>query len=274
MIPITGLATPAALKLVDATRDQQLEMIGSSTRHARAIDTFRERVGGIETVEDLLADQDVYAFVMRAYDLEDQIFGKALVGKVLEGDITDSKALINRLTDPRMRELYTGLGFTEGGTKNANTLDPAWQEAMVDRYVEQHFINAQADQNATVGVALEFRRAAPEISTWMDVLKDADLSTLMRTALGVPSSVAQLDIDKQAELFARKFDITKLQDPAEVEKLVRKYAIISDALSGSAASNSAAVQMLSNSAAGMAGSYVPITLDISAITSLPSAPYR
>ncbi|KAA9009961.1 DUF1217 domain-containing protein [Histidinibacterium aquaticum] len=274
MIPLAGMGTQTAMRLVDATRDRQLELIESSARHSRAISTFRERIGDIQSVEDLLDDQEVYTFVMRAFDLEDQIFGKAMIGKILESDINDRKALVNRLTDPRFRELHISMGFTDAGAKNANTLDPSWQEAIVDRYVEQRFINNQAEQNEAVGIALEFRRAAPEVKTWLDVLKDKGHATFMRTALGIPEQVAQLDIDKQAELFAKKFDIAKLKDPAEVEALVRKYTAISDALDGSAVAGNAAVQMMTNLASGASRRYVPITLDITAISAKPSAPYR
>ncbi len=274
MIPLTGMSARMALSLVDATRDRQMELIQNSARDGRAIANFREKIGQVTNVDQLIADPDLYGFVMRTFDLEDQMFGKAMVRKILESDKDDPKSLVNKLTDPRFREMYDMMGFRRGGTVNTRTNLGGWQEQMVDRYLERRFINTQADQNETVGVALEYRRQAADVKNWFDVLKNSDLSRFMRRALGMPSQSVQLDIDRQAELFAQKFDIAKLSDPQEVEKLVRKFVAISDALEGAQTASNAAVQLMQGAVAAGGGQFVPITLDISAISLSGRSAYR
>lgn len=274
MISLSGLNTRMGLQMVDATRDRQLEMIRNSAQDQRAIAAFQERIGDIETVDQLMEDRELYVFVMKAFDLEDQIFGKAMIKKVLESDPDVSSSLVNRLTDPRFREMHTKLGFKEGGTRNSLTDSRFWQKSIVNRYVEQRFENTQAEQNEKIGTVLEFRRKAGDIKNWFDVLKDADLSEFMRTALGMPASVAGLDIDKQVELFAQKFDLDKLKDPAELEKLERKYVAITDAMAGVNSSTNAALALMNAAvSAGAGGQFTPITLDISIITSMPRSTY-
>jgi hypothetical protein len=245
MIPISGLPSLTALNLVDATRDKQLDLIRNSAQHKRAIEHFRANIKDVETVDQLMADQDLYAFVMRAFDLEDQIFGKGMIEKVLKSNIEESDALVNRLTDTRFREMYTELGFGTNGEGNLNTILKTWQNRMVNRYVERQFINSTWDQNETVATALEFRKAVKDIDTPYDILKDPTMTDFFRTVYGLPKQLSGLDIDKQAEIIEAKVDFDALTDPAEVEKMVRKYVAISEALSGSAAANNAAVQMLS-----------------------------
>jgi hypothetical protein len=116
MIPLGGVATPLALQIVDATRDRQMAMLRDAPQHARGIEAFREQIADITTVEQLVENREVYTFVMRAFDLEDQIFGKAMMRRMLESDITDRTSLVNRLTDPRFREMYQTLGFENDGT--------------------------------------------------------------------------------------------------------------------------------------------------------------
>ncbi|MGX9855019.1 DUF1217 domain-containing protein [Limimaricola variabilis] len=269
MISLSGLNARMGLSLVDATRDRQEELIRNAPEHKRAIAAFEERIGKVETVDQLLEDRELYVFVMKAFDLEDQIFGKALIGKVLRSDISDSSSLVNRLTDPRFRELHKGMGFVADGKTNTKTFSDSWRAEMVDRYVGQRFESAQAEQNETVGTVLEFRRKAGDIKNWFDVLKDSELSEFMRTALGVPSQSAGLDIDKQVELFKAKLDITKLKDPAELEKLERRYVAISDAKAGVQSSSNAALTLLNAAvSAGAGGQFTPITIDITAITAL------
>lgn len=274
MISLTGLNTRMGLQLVDATRDRQIEMIRDGAQDKRAIAAFEERIGEVQSVEQLIEDRELYVFVMKAFDLEDQIFGKAMVRKILESDASKPDALVNRLTDPRFREMHKVMGFSKEGDANENTGDAAWRAQMVERYVGQRFESAQAEQNEKVGTVLEFRRKAGEVRSWFDILKDKDLSEFMRTALGVPASAAGLDIDKQVELFKQKFDLEKLKDPAEREKLERTYVAISDAKAGVQSSANAALSLMNAAVnAGAGGRFAPITLDISAITALPRRTY-
>jgi hypothetical protein len=270
MIPLGGVATPLALQIVDATRDRQLALLRDAPQHARGIQVFREHIADITTVEQLVENREVYNFVMRAFDLEDQIFGKALMRRMLESDITDRASLVNRLTDPRFRDMYLALGFENDGTTNGNSTDPAWREAIVDRYVETVFINDQAAQNEALGAALEFQRKAASVNTPLDILKDREMAAVVRLALGLPEEIATLDIDRQADLIRSRLDLEKLKDPAEVEKLARKYAILSDAFNGEVAARNAAVQLVSATASG---GFTPVLFDITAISSLPTRPY-
>ncbi|MHA6345253.1 DUF1217 domain-containing protein [Roseivivax sp. CAU 1761] len=262
-----------ALTLVKSTEGTARDLIRSAPQHDRAITHFRENIAKVNSVDDLMADPELYGFMMRAYDLEDQIFGKALMSKMLKSDIGDPEALVNRLTDPRFKELYKALEFGTDGVNTLKTISRKWQERVVERYVTRQFINGNETQNETVGRALEFREKAGSVSNVFDILKDRDLSKVLRTALGIPEAVAGIDIDKQAEIFKAKLDLEDLKDPEKVDKLMRRYVAISDALAGPAAlSGNAAVTLLSSAASG--GGWLPVTIDITAVSALPSNPYR
>ena len=140
----TGLLAQGPLHLHAALRGGERAILG--------------RIG-----HQLMEDQELYAFVMRAFDLEDQIFGRAMIEKVLKSNIEEPDALVNRLTDPRFREMYETLGFGKDGVGNLNTILSGWQDRMLDRYVERQFINFAEDQNSAVGTALEFRAKASEM---------------------------------------------------------------------------------------------------------------
>lgn len=272
MIPIAGLSTNVGLSLVDATRDQQLEALRGSVEHARSISAFRERIADIQSVEQLIEDRELYVFVMKAFDLEDQIFGKALIRKTLESDIDDRTSLVNRLTDPRIREMYQVLGFGPEGVGNSNTKSYIWQEQMIDRYLQTQFINDMADQNENVGIALEFRRKVGDIENPLDILKDRDMAAFIRRALGLPDEIAQVDIERQEELISARLDLSKLKNPVEVEKLVRKYVALSDALDPQGVFQNASVLLMQN-AVNAGGIVNPIPLDISSVISAPIRPY-
>jgi hypothetical protein len=273
MISIFGTSSSLGLKITDATRADQLETLRNSAQHGRLIDAFKERISDVETVDQLVDDYELYSFVMKAFDLEDQIFGKALIKKMLKSNASESDALVNRLTDVRFREMYNELGFGENGVGNTNTLNSAWKSQMVDRYLERTFDNAQADQNQTVGAALEFRRKAAQIDSPFDILKDKEMTIFMRRVLGLPDAISGLDIDRQAKLLEDAYDLDKLQDPEEVERLVQRYVTISDALDGRASASNPVVQMMAN-AVSARQNFTPITLDITSIQLSGHRAYR
>ncbi|OWU83199.1 hypothetical protein ATO6_20385 [Oceanicola sp. 22II-s10i] len=271
MISVSGMPTLTALKLVDATEAKQHELIRNQPQHARAISHFYENIESVESVDDLMADPELFGFVMRAFDLEDQIFGKAMMEKILKSNIEEEDALVNRMADTRFRALYEEMGFGTDGVGNINTILTRWQDRMVERYVDRHFLNANMEENATLGTALDFRRKVADIEGPLDILKDSKMSKFFRTVYGMPSQMAGLDIDKQIEIINRKVDFEALKDPEEVEKLVTRFIALSDALSGVATANSGALQMLTASATG---NFNYAVLDIESVVSSGFSGYK
>lgn len=266
MLSISGMSSQLALKLLDATQTRELQVIQDGPANARAIQKFKDQVASITNAKDLVKNYDVYSFVMQAYNLKDQMFGKAMIQKILESDKSQTGSLINKMTDSRFTTFYDAMGFTANGTQNSNFADPTWQDKVVQRFVQQTYINDEAKQNATVGVALEFRQKAPLVKTWYDILKDKNMGAFMRRVLNVPDAVVNQPLDKQVGIFQQKYDITKLQNPAEVQTLVQKYVIMSDVQNAAATlANNPAVSLITDAVNSGSGAYVPATLDISAI---------
>lgn len=269
VLSISGLGSQLALNLLDRTEDRQMELLRDDPRHKRAAEAFRERVGAITSPQEFVADFEVYSFVMRAYDLEDQIFGRGLIRKMLESDPSDSTALINRLTDSRFGELHGALRFTTAdGPQQPDFNNPFWQQAIVDRYFERTYINETAEQNSTVGTVLEFREKVGEIDNWFDVLKDGEMTEFFQVALSLPSEMSGLDVDKQRDILEKKYALEKLADPEERDRLISRYVAISDALNPQTpTATSTGLQVLQSAVAGFnSWQFIDITLSIEPIT--------
>lgn len=265
MISISGMSTSVVLRLVNATEEKDQALLRDQPQHAREIEYFLENIGSVESVEDLTDDYRLYSFVMKAYDLEDQIFGKAMMEKILKSDIDDRTSLVNRLTDSRFTDFHRAMGFSADGESNLNTIDASWKTAMVDKYVDTQWVNGKADENETLGTVLEFRRKASSISSAYDILRDTDLSEFFRTAFGLPEAMAGIDIDRQADVINERLDLETLSDPEVVEDLVKRYVALSDAISNPALENDGAVTLLSGALNASAGNYIPAVIDIQAI---------
>lgn len=277
VLSISGLNSQLALTLIDSTRERQLESLRAEPQHARAAEQFRERIADISSPKEFVQDFEVYSFVMRAFDLEDQIFGKGMIRKILESDPTDSSSLVNRLSDSRFGELHAALGFTTAsGPQSPDFSNATWQEGIVDLYYDRAFANGYADQNETVGTVLAFREEAAELNSWYDVLKNKELTGFFQTALNLPKQMSGLEVEKQAEILADKYDLSKLSDPEERERLINRYMAISEALNPQGFSaNSAALTVLQSGGGLNSGwQFVPITLDIPPVSFGSASLYR
>lgn len=276
VLSISGLSSQLALKLIDSTHDSQIETLAGSGQHQRAAEVFRERIGAITTPAELVQDFEVYSFVMKAFDLEDQIFGKAMIRQILESDPGDKTALVNRLTDDRFSDLHTALGFTiSGGAPGTpDFTDTAWQYSIVNRYYERTLTNSYSEENENVGVALEFRSKVDDLTSWFKVLKNKDLTNFFLTALGLPKEMAAIDVDKQAELLAKSYDLEKLSDPKEQDRLVSRFLAVADVVNPQTNNVTSGALMILQNSASLGSGILRATWNISPVTFSASSLYR
>lgn len=270
MISISGLGASLALKVIDRTKESQISSIEKAPQHARAISEFRKSIEDVTTTKNFVNNYGAYNLIMKAHGLENQMFGKAMIAKILESDITDKNSLVRRLTNDSFTELHKSMGFTEAGTKIVNVKSLAWQEQMIEKYVEQTFVDQKSEEDPIVGKVLAFRQKAGDVKTWYDVLGDEDLSMVIRTALGVPQESANLDVDRQVEMLKAKMDIADLVgDPKVLESLERKFVAIAEAQSDYSSGVNPIVALFQSS-----GDYVYATIDMSLISSFNPSAYR
>ena len=270
LISIAGLNSQLGLRLTDTTRTQQLDQLQREPQNQRAVEAFREGIGSITTPKDLTDNFEVYSFVMRAFDLEDQIFGRGLMRKMLESDPDDETSLVNRLTDPRFKEIHDALGFAKPEISRPDFNSILWQEIIISKYFDQAFENGVEEQNATVGTVLKFRREAPEINNWFDVLRDRELSSFFRTALGLPDQLAGIDVDMQKKAFESKLDLSTIMDPAVQDRLINRYMAVSDIQNPPAAVSTSALSVLRSTG----GLGVIISLNVPPVSISASSLFR
>lgn len=272
MINTSGMTTMQTLTLIDRERETFKDGVRNDVTAKREIAAFRERIGSITTVDELVKDYEVFSFVLKSVGMGDQTYAKAMIKNILTSDIEDDQSLVNRLSNTKNKILFNAMEFNTDGTAGANLQDPEWVENMVGLYVDQQLIDTQAESNESVGDALTFKQKAPQLTSWFKILADESSARVMRVALGIPESVATGDIDAQKKAFEKRMNIEDLQDPEKIDKILRQYAAIEDANNNAA--RSASILTLFSSAT-TSGTFSPILIDIDAVSAWSnSAAYR
>lgn len=120
------------------SRDMPLTLSNLSKQRpvSNAAQYYQANIGKVRNVVDLLGDQRLYTYVMKAAGLEDMTYAKAFIKKVLLSDLGDPKSFANQLTDKRYADLASTFNFTTKGELTAITdiQSDLQEQAMVDLY--------------------------------------------------------------------------------------------------------------------------------------------
>jgi hypothetical protein len=82
---------------------------------------YKDNIGKVKTVDDLLNNDRLYQYAMKAYGLDDMAYAKAFMKKVLQSDLTDPNSFANKLTDKRYQEFAAAFSFSGAGTAIAQS---------------------------------------------------------------------------------------------------------------------------------------------------------
>ncbi|MFF8800956.1 MULTISPECIES: DUF1217 domain-containing protein [unclassified Methylobacterium] len=81
---------------------------------ARETAYYEAHIGAVKSVDDLLGDQRLYAYAMKAYGLEEMTYAKAFMRKVLEEGAASAASFANRLADERYTAFAKAFSFGQG----------------------------------------------------------------------------------------------------------------------------------------------------------------
>lgn len=195
-----------------------------SEYHLEQSANYARTIGNVKTIDQFLHkdNEGLLHYALQAFGLEEAADDKAFIRKILEGGIEDPASFANSQEDKAWASFAAAFDFSRLG-EQATSYNPALQPS-VDKYLRQTLEQDAGAQNEGVRLALYFERKAGEITNAYNILADKALATVVRTVLGMPDSIAQMDIDKQAKMLEQRLDLEDFQDPAKLEKFMSRFA--------------------------------------------------
>lgn len=227
------LGTVTGYKQIMKSMDRSLETVAERPDVKRQAEYYLANIRKVTSAEEFIKNDRLYTFAMKAFGLEDMIYGKAFMRKVLTEGVDGEKSFALQLADERFREFAEAFNFARYGS-TATAFDRA-QQGTVDRFVRMQL---EADAGATdegLRLALYFQRKAATVTSVFGLMGDAALYKVAQTALGLPAAFSAVDIDRQAAVISAKLDITDFQDPAKLEKFITRFTARWQAANGTGA---------------------------------------
>jgi hypothetical protein len=229
-MPLVG--TVASYQQIARNLEGSLKTITQRPDVKRDSDYFLANIRNVTSAEDFLKNDRLYNYAMTAFGLKDMIFGKAFMRKVLVEGIDGKNSFAMQLSDERFRDFAEAFNFTRYGA-TATAFDRA-QQGTVDRYARVQLETDSGKKDEGLRLALYFQRKATTVDSIFGLMGDAALYKVVQTALGLPPSYSNTDIDKQAAFIGSKIKIADFKDPDVLNKFIVKFAAKYQAANGTA----------------------------------------
>lgn len=233
VIPTGGIV---GWRFLQRTYDSQLQSYSTSNVNQRDTQYFLDNIGKVETAEDLVSDRRLLQVALGAFGLAEDLNNRYFIQKILSDGTQAEDALANRLADSRYRAFSDAFGLGPGDLRKTG-LQTNMEQIAQDNLVSR-FENTVGESNGSMRIALYTQHALADLAAqdgspdkkWFDLMGMPPLRSMMETALGLPSSFAQLDIDKQLVVFKDRLsrltgseDLSQFTSTEAVEHLTDRY---------------------------------------------------
>jgi Protein of unknown function (DUF1217) len=257
--PVLALGGYAGWGFLKRTMATQQTAQQASPANKRDEAYFRDKIGKIDSAEQLVADKRLLRISLTAFGLEGDVNSSAFIRKVLEDGTLKEGTLSSRLANKQYQKFSAAFGFGDYSVPRTKLSDFA--DKILAQFRTRQFETAVGDQNNTYRLALNAEREIPAIAAqrlsengkWFTILGNAPLRDMFQTALGLPKSFASIDLDQQvtvmkarAEMAFGSDSVSQFSDPKVMEALTRRFLLRSDsqALAGATSPAAIALQLL------------------------------
>lgn len=131
---------------------------------------YRDSIGSVASVDDLLGNDRMFAYALTAYGLNPNTHSTATIRQVLTSDLSDPDSFANTLADTRYRTLAAAFNFATDGTILGS--DGAQSAAEVDDTVDSYLVTYDDAAASSEEVSSRLYRSRINLMTSVDALLD------------------------------------------------------------------------------------------------------
>jgi hypothetical protein len=235
VLPFGGLA---GWSLLNRTLERQTELFNKDPLIVRDTEYFEQNISKVQTPDDLVSDRRLLRVALGAFGLQDDINNRAFIREILEEGTADEDALANRLTDDRYKQFTDAFAFKDRPIPRTQLL--TFGAEITSQFRNREFETAVGEQDEALRLAMNAQRElgdiasedVPEDTMWFRILGNPPLRRVFDVALGMPANFAQLDLDRQLEIFKSRAssqldmsDPSELVDPDVQDRLIQRFLL-------------------------------------------------
>jgi hypothetical protein len=157
---------------------------------------YQSKLAILTSVDDLVADDRLFAFALTAYGLDPKIASETTIRNVLTSDLSDPDSVANRLGDARYIKLANAFSFQTDGSAAAGSAQSDTQlNATMFAYYDAS--GSSASPAAAAQRTQYYTGAIGGVASVDDLLNDDTLYTYALTAFGLNPNLQSKDAIRQ-----------------------------------------------------------------------------
>ncbi|KQV68196.1 DUF1217 domain-containing protein [Rhizobium sp. Root1220] len=213
-----------------------------------AVNNFAKGMAEVKSLDDFLKNDKLTSFVLKANGFDPKKFDEETLRKIFTSDPSDPKSYLNTKAESAFKDIVADFNFDTKGDLTRAKIGAVQNTGAEDRtqqsYLQQTLETQQGETNDGVRLALYFTRKAPGITSLYSILGDKALFQVITTTYSLPTGISGMDVDKQVGLLKKFVNLSDLQDPKKVDKLMKRFTAMYDLQNNS--NSSPALMILTN----------------------------
>ncbi|ATG40229.1 MULTISPECIES: DUF1217 domain-containing protein [Phaeobacter] len=227
--PNSFVNQPSNLAFYDFAEAFQNEWPSAPSRMQVLANEVGGKLAGYEQPQQFVFDFDAFEAGLDVFNISERELDFDVMIKAFESDLSSEISYANLHRDPNLKAMAHAFAFNPGGSDH--TYPAGFAQEIADLYKDRNFEIAIGESDPNMRLALSLERELQSIADaggsedahWFGIIGSPPLKSMFETALGLPASFGQLDVDRQVnemkERAQTSFGTTHPADLLETEKL-------------------------------------------------------
>lgn len=245
IIPLSGIG---GWNFLQSTYDRQLENFADSAQVRNDREYMENKLSSPMSLEDFMDDSRLLRVTMTAFDLGGEEWKRGFIDKVLTESSDPESSFLERLNNAQYTRFAEALSPNEKGTIN---LSPEALTDIGNRFEAASFKVEVGEIDDNMRLGLNYQTEIGELvsasssdeANLYRLLGSVPVRAVLESALNLPSDIANLSVEKQAEIFDEKLqstfgiqNVSELIDPDMINRVVTRFHAI-ESLNGEISSS-------------------------------------
>ncbi|UWR47910.1 DUF1217 domain-containing protein [Phaeobacter inhibens] len=227
--PNSFVNQPSNLAFYDFAEAFQNEWPSAPSRMQVLADEVGGKLAGYEQPQEFVFDFGAFEAGLDVFNISERELDFDVMIKAFESDLSSEISYANLHRDPNLKAMAHAFAFNPGGSDH--TYPAGFAQEIADLYKDRNFEIAIGESDPNMRLALSLERELQSIADaggsedahWFGIIGSPPLKSMFETALGLPASFGQLDVDRQVnemkERAQTSFGTTHPADLLEPETL-------------------------------------------------------
>lgn len=180
------VSTYISYDIINRDMRSSLKRVAQEKEVTRDSQYYNDNIGKIKTVDEFMANDRLYQYTMKAHGLEDMIYAKAFMKKVLESDLSDENSYANKLADDRYRNFAASFNFS---AETADMQTGKQEEDVIGLY-KQSLVTEGDDAKTEVNY---YDSMIDKVTNVDDLLRNSRLTTFVLKSYGLDTKYYSAD---------------------------------------------------------------------------------